>query len=268
MDLDILEILIDKDTVLVSIQLVNHEIGSIQPLREISRIVKEINPQTLIHTDAADAYCRIPINVEDLGVDMLTLSNHKILASKGAGALYVRNGVKVEKIIHGALSTQTLWLGVENVPSIVGFHKAAELVYRDFNKQVTYVKELRERLLNGILDEIQEVLVNGLLGEKRVVDNLNVSFLYVEGEAITIELSLNGIYVSSGSACTSRVLEPSHALLAIGRRHEEAHGSILFKLSRYHSPEDVEYTLKVLQESINRLRRISSIKPRRAKNVH
>ena len=261
-DLDILETLIDSETVLVSVQLVNHEIGTIQPLKDVVQLVKDKNKSTIIHTDAVDAYTKLPINVKELGVDLLTLSSHMILGPKGTGALYIKEGTKIERIIHGALSTQQYWPGVENVPAIVGFYEVARLALERMSDYVSYIKGLRDMLMNGILESIGDVLVNGPLGDKRVADNVNVSFLYVEGEALTVELSLRGIYVSSGSACTSRVLEPSHVLLAIGRKHEEAHGSILFKLSRYHAREDVEYVLKHLPEAVDRLRALSPLKPK------
>ncbi|RLG81143.1 MAG: cysteine desulfurase [Thermoprotei archaeon] len=260
-DLDILESLIDENTLLVSIQMVNHEIGVIQPIKAISEIVKDKNPNTLIHTDAVDAYTRIPIDVNKLQIDLLTLSSHKILGPKGAGALYVREGVKIEKILHGALSTQPYWPGVENIPAIVGFRKAAELALDNMEDKMRYVANLRDRLLKGITDRVEDFLVNGPIGSKRVPDNLNLSFLYIEGEALTIELSLRGVYVSSGSACSSRILEPSHVLLAIGRKHEEAHGSILFKITRYHTVDDIEYALDQIPRAVDRLRKLSSIKP-------
>ncbi len=261
-NLDILETLVDRDTVLVSIQTVNHEIGVIQPIKEIVEIVKDRNPDVIVHTDAIDAYTRISIDVEKLGVDMLSLSSHKILGPKGAGALYVREGVKIEKILHGALSTQPYWPGVENIPAIVGFRKAAELGIENMYEKMQYVARLRDKLMENIMSSIDSVLLNGPKGDKRVPDNLNISFLYIEGEALTVELSLRGVYVSSGSACTSRVLEPSHALLAIGRKHEEAHGSILFKITRYHNIDDIEYATLQIREAVKRLRELSSISPK------
>jgi len=147
------------------------------------------------------------------------------------------------------------------VPAIAGFKKAIELAFTSFNENVAKMRQLRDQLFNGITSSIPHILVNGPLGDKRAPDNVNVSFLYVEGEALTVELSLRGIYVSSGSTCTSRILEPSHVLLAIGRKHEEAHGSILFKVTRYHTKEDIEYTVKQLEEAVERLRRISALKP-------
>jgi len=260
-DPDILAAYIDKDTILVSIQMVNHEIGTIQPIKELVKVVKDINPNTIFHTDAADAYGKIPIDVKEINVDLLTISSHKILGPKGVGALYVGPKVKLEGIIHGQLSTEKLWPGVENVPAIAGFKKAVELTFTNFEKNISKIRKLRDKLLKGIINDIPDVLVNGPLGNKRSPDNVNTSFLYVEGEAVTVELSLRGVYVSSGSACTSRVLEPSHVLLAIGRKHEEAHGSILFKITRYHTDEDIKYTLEQITEAIGRLREISALKP-------
>jgi len=260
-DPEILKYYIDRETVLVSIQYVNHEIGTVQNIRELVDVVKASNPKAVFHTDAADAYGRIPIDVDKLGVDMLTLSSHKIHGPRGVGVLYVREGVSPEPPIRGQLSSEKLWPGVENVPLIVGFKKAVELAFKDFEGNVNKMKSLRDKLLNGILNSVPHVLVNGPLGVRRAPDNVNVSFLYVEGEALTVELSLHGVYVSSGSACTSRILEPSHVLLAIGRKHEEAHGSILFKVSRYHTESDIDYALSVIPKAVARLRAISAVKP-------
>jgi cysteine desulfurase len=169
--------------------------------------------------------------------------------------------VKLEPPLRGQLSAEKLWPGVENVPLIAGFKRAVELQFENMERNVSYVKGLRDKLIDGVLARVPHVLVNGPLGERRAPNNANLSFLYVEGEALTVELSMRGIYVSSGSACSSRILEPSHVLLAIGRRHEEAHGSILFKLSRYHKPEDIDYALEEIPKAIARLRAISSLAP-------
>lgn len=260
-DPEIFQAYMDKDVAIVSIQMVNHEIGTIQNIKELVEIAKDANPEMIFHTDAADAYARMPINVDKLGVDLLTISSHKIHGPRGVGVLYTRTGIKLEPILYGQLSVEKLWPGVENVPLIAGFKKAIELAFKNFNDNVKKMMDLRDMLLNGIINCVPEVLINGPLGDKRTPDNVNVSFLYVEGEAITIDFSLNGIYVSSGSACSSRILEPSHVLLAIGRKHEEAHGSILFKVSRYHSVEDIKYALEKIPSSIERLRKISSVKP-------
>ena len=257
-DLDALASSIDSETILVSIHAVNHEIGTIQRIREISEVVRDKNGDVIIHTDACDAYGRLPLRVDDIGVDLMTLSSHKILGPKGVGVLYVAEGVRLRPVLRGALSSEPLWPGVENVPALAGFKKAVELAFRDLDGQNSRVRRLRDRLMDSIMSEVPDVLLNGPR-EERAPDNLNVSFLYVEGEALTIELSLRGVYVSSGSACTSRVLEPSHVLLAIGRRHEEAHGSILFKLTRYHTEEDIDYVASQVPEAVERLRRLSPL---------
>ena len=251
---------VDKETVLVSIMLVNHEIGTIEPIKEAVEIVKERNPESLFHTDASDAYGRIPVNAEELGVDLMTLSSHKILGPRGVGVLYVRDGVNVERLLEGQIGTQKLWPGVENVPLIMGFLKASELAFKNFDEHIAQMKKLRARLMNGIPEKIPETVLNGPRGSKRVPDNVNISFLHCEGEALTIELSLKGVYVSSGSACTRLILQPSHVLTAIGRQFEEAHGSILMKVTRYHTDEDIRYVLKVFPEAVKRLRAMSPIK--------
>jgi len=257
-DPEILKYYVDKDTILVSIQMVNHEIGTIQRIKELVDVVKSNNPRTIFHTDAADAYGWVPIDVEKFNIDMLTISSHKIHGPRGVGVLYVRDGVELESPLRGQLSVEKLWPGVENVPLIAGFKRAVEIMFRNFDYRVDYVRSLRDRLIDGVLRFVPDVIINGPRGDMRVANNVNVSFLYVEGEALTVELSTRGIYVSSGSACTSRVLEPSHVLLAIGRKHEEAHGSILFKLSHYHTRKDIDYTLEVIPRAVERLRTISA----------
>ncbi|MCC6022386.1 MAG: cysteine desulfurase [Desulfurococcaceae archaeon] len=257
-DPEILKYYVDKDTVLVSIQMVNHEIGTIQRIKELVDIVKSANQEAIFHTDAADAYGWVPINVRELGIDMLTISSHKVHGPRGVGVLYVREGLELESPLKGQLSVEKLWPGVENVPLIAGFKKAVEIMFNDFDSRVNYVRNLRDKLMKGILDRVPEVLVNGPTGNARVANNVNMSFLRVEGEALTVELSLYGVYVSSGSACSSRVLEPSHVLLAIGRKHEEAHGSILFKVSHHHREDDIIYALEVIPKAVERLRNISA----------
>jgi len=251
---------VDKETVLVSIMLVNHEIGTVEPIREAVEIVKEKNPEILFHTDASDAYGRIPVNARELGVDLMTLSSYKILGPRGVGVLYVREGVNVERLLEGQIGTQKLWPGVENVPLIIGFLKASELAFRNFDENISQMKKLRARLMSGIPERISETVLNGPRGDERAPDNVNISFLHCEGEALTIELSLKGVYVSSGSACTRLILQPSQVLTAIGRKFEEAHGSILMKVTRYHTDEDIEYVLKVFPEAVKRLRAMSPIK--------
>ncbi|MEM0053507.1 MAG: cysteine desulfurase family protein [Nitrososphaeria archaeon] len=247
---------VDKNTVLASFALVNNEIGTVQPIKEVFETVKDINFNTIFHVDLSDAYGRIPFDVEKVPVELATISSNKILGPKGVGALYVKEGLKIERILEGQIGTQKLWPGIENTPAIVGFAKASELAFKNFEYNINHMKKLRDRLIEEILNNIEGTVLNGPKGDKRSPDNINISFLKCEGESLTIELSLKGVYVSSGSACTRRVLQPSHVLTAIGRRFEEAHGSILMKVTRYHSMDDIEYVLKVLPEAVNRLRKI------------
>jgi cysteine desulfurase len=248
---------VDEETVLVSISAVNHEIGTIQPVKEALEIVKSKKPDAIFHTDASDAYGKISFNVQTLNVDLATISSYKILGPRGIGALYVKEGVNVERILEGQIGTQKLWPGVENTPLIVGFAKASELAFQNFEENVSHMRRLRDKLINGIFEKVSNVRLNGPKGEKRAPDNVNISFLRCEGEALTIELSLNGVYVSSGSACTRRVLQPSHVLVVIGRKFEEAHGSILMKTTRYHTDEDIDHVLEVIPKAVERIRGIT-----------
>jgi cysteine desulfurase len=247
---------IDKETILVSIAAVNNELGSIQNIKEAVKIVKDKNSQTLFHTDATDAYGRIPFNVQDLNVDLATVSSYKIQGPRGISAMYLREGVELDRIIEGQIGTQKLWPGIENTPLIVGFTKASELAFENFEANTTKMRYLRDNLVDGVFSKLSDLRFNGPKGEKRSPDNANISFLRAEGEALTIELSLKGVYLSSGSACSRRLLQPSHVLVAIGRRFEEAHGSVLMKTTRYLTEEDIAYTLEVIPEAVNRIRRI------------
>ena len=247
---------IDSETILVSISAVNNELGTIQPIKEAVDIVKAKNPKTLFHTDASDAYGRIPLNVQNLNVDLATLSSYKIQGPRGMGAMYLKEGVNMERILEGQIGTQKLWPGIENTPLIVGFTKASELAFENFEANTTKMRTLRDKLVDGMFNELGDLRFNGPKGDKRSPDNANVSILRAEGEALTIELSLNGVYVSSGSACSRRLLQPSHVLIAIGRIFEEAHGSILMKVTRSHTEEDIGYVLKVLPTAVNRIRGI------------
>jgi len=248
---------VDNETVLVSLSTVNHEIGTIQPIKDAVEVVKDKNPKTIFHTDASDAYGRIRFNVQDLGVDLATVSSYKILGPRGAGVLYVKEHVAVERILEGSIGTQRLWPGVENTPLIVGFSKASELAFQSFEGNMSHMRELREKLIDRITCGIPDVLLNGPTGDKRAPDNINISFLRCEGEALTIELSLSGVYVSSGSACSRRLLQPSHVLVAIGRKFDEAHGSILMKVTRLHTEEDINYAMKVIPRAVQRIRGIT-----------
>ncbi len=255
-NLEKLKSAVDKDTILVSIAAVNNEIGTIQPIKEAIDIAKTQNANVLFHTDASDAYGRIPLNVQNLGVDMATVSSFKIQGPRGIGVMYLKEGVNLERIIEGPIGTQKLWPGVENTPLIVGFTKASELAFTDFEGNVAKMRMLRDKLVDGIFAELSDLRFNGPKGDKRSPDNANISILRAEGEALTIELSLSGVYVSSGSACSRRLLQPSHVLIAIGRIFEEAHGSILMKVTRNQTEDDINYVLKVLPTAVNRIRGI------------
>lgn len=252
----------DDHTLLVSIGAVNHEIGVVQDLKELVEVVKDRDPSILFHTDMADALGRMRINLKELNVDLASFSSHKVYGPKGAGLLYVREGVNLEPVIHGQLSSQRLWPGVENIPAIAGFVKAAEAM--DKLDKIRLVK-LRDRLIDGITSQVEDIVLNGPRGSGRAPDNVNISFLYVEGEALIVELSMRGIYASSGSACTSRILQPSHVLLAIGRRYEEAHGSLLMKVTPFHDEEDIDYVLRHIPQGVARLRSLSPIKRKEVK---
>jgi cysteine desulfurase len=256
LNLEKLQDAMEKDTILVSIAVVNNEVGTIQPIKEALEIVKDKNSEAVFHTDASDAYGRIPLNLQDLKVDLATVSSYKILGPRGIGALYTKEGVNVDRILEGQIGTQKLWPGVENTPLIVGFTKASELAFQDFETNMNRMRKLRDKLVDGIFAELSDVKFNGPKGDRRAPDNANISFLRCEGEALTIELSLKGVYVSSGSACSRRLLQPSHVLVAIGRKFSEAHGSILMKTTRYHTEEDITYVLEVLPSAVGRIRGI------------
>jgi cysteine desulfurase len=248
---------IDKETILVSLSAVNHEIGTIQPIKEALKIVKDKNPETIFHSDMSDAFGKIPIDIKSLGVDLATISSYKILGPRGIGAIYVKEGVNLERILEGQIGTQKLWPGIENTPLIVGFAKASELAFQNFEENMRHMQVLQDQLISGVFKLVPDVRLNGPKGDKRAPDNVNISFLRCEGEALTIELSLNGVYVSSGSACTRRILQPSHVLIAIGRVYGEAHGSILMKVTRYHTQEDINYVLEVIPKAVERIRGIT-----------
>lgn len=256
LNLEKLKEAVDKETILVSISTVNNELGTIQPIKEAVDIVKDKNPQALFHTDATDAYGRIPLNVQNLKVDLATVSSYKIQGPRGIGAMYLREGVNLDRILEGQIGTQKLWPGVENTPLIVGFTKAAELASENFEANTAKMRFLRDKLVEGIFSKLTDIRLNGPKGDKRSPDNANISILRCEGEALTIELSLKGVYVSSGSACSRRLLQPSHVLVAIGRKFSEAHGSILMKTTRNHTEEDIAYVLEVLPSAVDRIRGI------------
>jgi len=253
-DPDDLRRAIRSDTVLVSIMLANNEIGTIQPVKELCSVSHEKG--VLFHTDAVQAAGKLRIDVEELGVDLLSLSAHKIYGPKGVGALYIRKGTKIHPLIHGGHQERGRRAGTENVAGIVGFGKAAEIALQEMEEEVVRIAELRDRLEMGILECIEDVIVNGH-PEKRLPNTTNISFCYIEGEAIILKLASRGIYASTGSACSSDTLEPSHVLMAIGLSPEVGHGSVRFSLGKFNTADDVDRTLEVLPEVVSNLREMS-----------
>ena len=247
---------IRDDTVLVSIMMANNEVGAIQPIKELAAIARERG--VYFHTDAVQAVGQVKVDVEELGVDLLSLSGHKIYGPKGVGALYVRRGTKIKPIAHGGGHERRMRAGTENVPGIVGLGLAAKLAQEELEDRRRHLLKLRDKLIEGILDRVEDVRLNGPR-EERLPNNVNISFAYVEGESILLNLDLQGIAASSGSACTSGSLEPSHVLLAMGIPHELAHGSVRMSLGTGNSEEDIDYVLEVLPSIIERLRSMSPL---------
>ena len=254
--LEALEKALRPDTTLVSIMAANNEIGAIQPIREAAKLARAHG--ALFHTDAVQAIGCVPIDVKADGIDLLSLSGHKFHAPKGVGALYIRSGVKLQRLIYGGAQEKTQRGGTENVASIVGMGKAIELAMESMESRNAYVSGLRDRLIEGILRRIPETRLNGHR-TRRLSGNVNVSIRYIEGEALLLSLDMKGIAGSSGSACTSGSLDPSHVLLAIGLPHEIAHGSLRLSLSEENTTEEVDYTIDALVEIVERLRAMSPL---------
>lgn len=251
-----LEKAIRPDTILISIMAANNEIGTIEPLAEIGEIAHKHG--ILFHTDAVQAFGHIPLDVDAMHIDMLSASGHKINGPKGIGLLYIRKGVKIRSFIHGGAQERQRRAGTHNVPGIVGFGKAAELALANMDERIKYETELRDYLIKRVSSEIPYTRVNGDL-EKRLPNNANFCFRFIEGESMLILLDQNGICGSSGSACTSGSLDPSHVLLAIGLPHEIAHGSLRLSLSEKTTREDIDFTIDELKKIIERLRNMSPL---------
>ena len=251
-----LEKAIRPDTILISIMAANNEIGTIEPLKEIGKIAHEHG--VLFHTDAVQAFAHIPLNVDEMNIDMLSASGHKINGPKGIGILYIRKGVKIRSFIHGGAQERSRRAGTHNVPGIVGMAKATELSTEKMEERNKYEIELRDYLIHRVLSEIPYSRLNGDR-TRRLPNNANFCFRFIEGESMLILLDQNGIYGSSGSACTSGSLDPSHVLLAIGLPHEIAHGSLRLTLSEETTKEDIDYTVDKLKEIIARLRSMSPL---------
>ncbi len=255
-DLDALEKSIRKDTLVVSIIHANNEIGTIQDLKEIGKICKEKG--VLFHSDACQSFIKTEVNVKKFNLDLMTINSHKIYGPKGVGALYIREGVNIAPLLHGGGHERGKRSSTENVAGIVGFAKAAELGCAEMETEMARQRKLRDYMIEEVL-KIEDSWLNGHR-EKRLADNGNFCFRYIEGESLVLYLDRAGIAVSTGSACSSTSLEPSHVLLALGLKPEDAHGSIRVSMGRYTKREDIEYFLEVLPKTVERLREISPFK--------
>ncbi|MFC2010837.1 cysteine desulfurase NifS [Chloroflexota bacterium] len=247
---------ITNKTILISMMQANNEIGTIEPIAEIAQIAREAG--VYLHTDAVQTAGHIPVNVDELGVDLLSISAHKIYGPKGVGALYIRKGTKLTPFMHGGEQERRRRAGTENVPGIVGFGKAAELAKQEMSQEAERLTYLRDKLTRGLLERIDHTRLNGHPA-MRLPNNVNVSVDYVEGESMALNLDLEGICASTGSACSSSSLEPSHVLLALGLSHEQAHGSLRFSLGRGTIEEDIERVLDILPRIVVKLRAMSPL---------
>ena len=247
---------VKEDTILITIMHANNEVGTIEPMQEIGRIAKEEG--IIFHTDAVQAVGKIPVNVDELGVDLMSMSAHKIYGPKGIGALYMRRGTKVEPLVRGGHHERSRRGGTENVPGIVGFGKAIEIAAADMEEEGKRLRSLTEKLKIGLRDQLEYVYANSH-PTQRLPNTMNISFEFLEGESIVLNLDMKGIAVSTGSACTSGSLEPSHVLMALGLSPAAAQGAIRFSLGRDNTESDVDYVLEELPPIIRRLREMSPL---------
>ena len=254
--LDELKAAIRPDTILISVMFANNEIGTIEPIAEIGEIAKEHG--VLFHTDAVQAYAQVPINVDEMHIDMLSASGHKLNGPKGIGFLYIRKGVKIRSFVHGGAQERSRRAGTENIPGIVGLGAAVERAMRIMDSKTRKEIELRDYLIGRLENEIPHCWLNGHRA-KRLPNNINFSFLFIEGESMLIMLDMKGICASSGSACTSGSLDPSHVLLAIGLKHEEAHGSLRLTLSEDSTKEEMDIVAEEVKKIVQRLRDMSPL---------
>ena len=253
-----LDALISDETILVSVMAANGEIGTIQPIKKVADAAHEIG--ALFHTDATAAAGQMSIDVSDASIDLMSLSSNDLYGPKGVGALYMRKGVRVRPMMLGGGQENGLRSGSENIPGMVGMGKAAELVLKEMKVESERLTGLRDTLIKGLVETIPESYLNGHPTE-RLPNNANVRFSYIEGESLILSLDQLGIQVSSGSACTAKTLEPSHVLRALGLKHEEAHGSLVFTLGRDNSKEQVEYLIQQMPDVVSRLRAMSPLTP-------
>ena len=254
--LDQLKKAVRPETILISIMFANNEIGTIQPVKEIGQIAREHG--ILFHTDAVQAFGQIPIQVDELGIDMLSSSGHKLNGPKGIGFLYIRKGVKIRSFIHGGAQERKRRAGTENVPGIVGYGAAVERAVRTMEERTAMERKLRDHLIDRVLHEVPYTRLNGHR-TRRLPNNANFSFQFVEGESLLIMLDMEGICGSSGSACTSGSLDPSHVMLAIGLPHEIAHGSLRLTLSEETTEEELDYVVEAIKKIVEKLRGMSPL---------
>ncbi len=245
-----------EDTILITIMFANNEIGTIEPIAEIGAFAREKG--ILFHTDAVQAVGHVPIDVKAMNIDMLSMSGHKFYGPKGIGALYMRKGIKITPLIHGGAQERSRRAGTENVPGIIGMGLAAELAVKELDTEMPRLTALRDKLIGSILEKVPYSRLNGH-PTKRLPGNVNISFEYIEGESILLLLDYKGICASSGSACTSGSLDPSHVLLAIGLPHEKAHGSVRLTMGHFTTEEQVDYVIQELPPIIERLRMMSPL---------
>lgn len=255
-DLAEIEAAITDKTVLISVMYVNNEIGTIQPIKEISDIAKKHS--ITFHTDAVQALGNVHIDVKEQGIDLMSMSSHKIYGPKGIGAMYIKRGTKISNLIHGGAQESKKRAGTENLPGIVGFGKAAELAYEHLDEHINKVSELRNYFIDQVTSKIPYTKVNGSM-EYRHPGNANISFEFIEGESMLILLDMNGIAVSTGSACSSKSLTPSHVLSALGIPVENIHGTLRFTIGDFTTKEDVDYVVEKLVEIVEKLRKLSPI---------
>ena len=255
-DLDQLQKAITPETILITIMFANNEIGTIEPVKEIGMTAREHG--ILFHTDAVQAFGQVPIDVDEMNIDMLSSSAHKINGPKGIGCLYIRKGVKIRSFVHGGAQERKRRAGTENVPGIVGYGVAAQMAAETMEERTKKERELRDYFIRRVLEEVPYVRLNGD-PVKRLPNNANFSFQFIEGESLLIMLDMKGIAGSSGSACTSGSLDPSHVLLAIGLPHEIAHGSLRLTLGADTTKEDLDYTLEQIKEIVAKLRNLSPL---------
>lgn len=259
LNLESLEKELTDKTVLVTIIYANGEIGTIEPIKEISRIVHGKN--AYLHVDATVANGQVLIDVKNEGIDLLTLSSNDMYGPKGVGALYIKEGIRLEPLLHGGGQERGLRSGTENVPGIVGFGKAAEIARKEMRTESERLTKLRDRLIKGLLEPILHSYLNGH-PTKRLPNNVSVRYSFIEGESMLLSLDLMGVAASSGSACTAKTLEPSHVLLATGLKHEEAHGSLMFSLGKQNTEEEADYVVSLMPGIVKRLRAMSPLTPK------